>query len=51
VPLLVTGPKLSQGVSLGVRASAADLGQTIVEALQAERLPDGESFFEALRAG
>jgi phosphopentomutase len=51
VPLLVTGPKLSQGVNLGVRASAADLGQTIVEALQAERLPDGESFFEALRAG
>jgi phosphopentomutase len=51
VPLLVTGPKLSQGVNLGTRASAADLGQTIVEALQAERLPDGESFFEALRAG
>lgn len=51
VPLLVTGPKLSQGVNLGTRTSAADLGQTIVEALQAERLPDGESFFEALRAG
>ncbi|MCC6140605.1 MAG: phosphopentomutase [Nitrospira sp.] len=51
VPLLVTGPKLSQGVSLGVRASAADLGQTIVEALHAERLPVGDSFFEALRAG
>ncbi|MEY4529132.1 MAG: hypothetical protein RL768_2851 [Nitrospirota bacterium] len=51
VPLLVTGPKLSQGVNLGVRASAADLGQTIVEALKAERLPVGESFFEALRAG
>lgn len=51
VPLLVTGPKLSQGVNLGVRASAADLGQTIVEALQAERLQVGESFFEALRAG
>ena len=45
VPLLVTGPKLSQGVNLGVRASAADLGQSIVEALKAERLPVGESFF------
>lgn len=51
VPLLVTGPKLSQGVNLGTRPSAADLGQTIVEALRAERLPVGESFFEALRAG
>ncbi|MFO0707286.1 MAG: phosphopentomutase [Nitrospira sp.] len=51
VPLLATGPKLAQGVNLGTRTSAADLGQTIVEALRAERLPVGESFFEALRAG
>jgi phosphopentomutase len=51
VPLLVSGPKLSQGVNLGIRASAADLGHTIVEALQGEQLPVGESFLDALRAG
>lgn len=51
VPLLVTGPKLAQGVNLGTRATAADVGQTIVDALRAERLPVGESFYEALRPG
>lgn len=51
VPVLVTGPKLAQGVDLGTRATAADVGQTIVDALRAERLPMGDSFFEALRSG
>lgn len=51
VPLLATGPKLAQGVHLGIRASAADLGHTIVEALQGDQLPVGESFLNALRAG
>lgn len=51
VPLLVTGPNLAQGVDLGTRHSAADLGQTVVEALRAERLPVGESFGDALRLG
>jgi len=51
VPLLATGPKLSHGVDLGSRASAADLGHTIVEALQGGQLPVGESFLDALRAG
>jgi phosphopentomutase len=51
VPVLVTGPKLAQGVNLGTRATAADLGQTIVEGLRAERLPVGDSFLEALRPG
>ena len=51
VPLLVTGPKLAQGVNLGTRSTAADLGQTIVDALRADRLPVGESFLEALRPG
>ena len=50
VPLLATGPKLAQGVNLGIRASAADLGHTIVEALQGDELPVGESFLNALRA-
>ena len=51
VPLLATGPKLAHGVNLGIRASAADLGHTIVEALLGEQLPVGESFLDALRAG
>lgn len=51
VPLLVTGPNLAQGVDLGTRHSAADLGQTVAEALRAERLPVGESFGDALRLG
>jgi len=48
---LATGPKLAHGVHLGIRASAADLGHTIVEALQGGQLPVGESFLDALRAG
>ena len=51
VPLLATGPKLAHGVHLGIRVSAADLGHTIVEALQGGQLPVGESFLDALRAG
>lgn len=51
VPVLVTGPKLAQGVDLGTRATAADLGQTVVDALRAERLPIGDSFFDALGSG
>lgn len=50
VPLLITGPKLAQGVNLGIRASAADVGQTVVEALRASSLPVGESLLDALRA-
>jgi phosphopentomutase len=51
VPVFVTGPRLAQGVDLGTRLTAADVGQTIVEALHAERLPVGESFLDALRSG
>ncbi len=51
VPLLATGPKLAYGVNLGIRASLADVGHTIVEALQGGQLPVGESFLDALRAG
>lgn len=51
VPVFVTGPKLAQGVDLGTRPTAADVGQTIVEALRAERLPVGEGFLDALRPG
>lgn len=49
VPILITGPKVTRGVDLGTRATAADLGQTIVEALQGERLLVGESFWSAIK--
>ncbi len=51
VPILVSGSKLAHGVNLGKRATAADLGQTIAEALKADRLPYGESFLDVLRSG
>ena len=51
VPVFASGPKRAQGVDLGTRQTAADVGQTIVEALRAERLPVGESFLDALRPG
>jgi phosphopentomutase len=51
VPLLVTGPNLAYGVDLGDRDSAADIGQTIVEALRGDALVVGNSFLDALRAG
>lgn len=51
VPMLLSGPKLARGVNLGTRTTAADLGQTIAEALKADRLPFGESFLDALRPG
>ncbi|KXK08210.1 MAG: phosphopentomutase [Nitrospira sp. OLB3] len=50
VPCLITGPRLARGVDLGIRPTAADLGQTIGEALQATRLPWGDSFLDALRS-
>jgi phosphopentomutase len=51
VPLLITGPKLAQGVNLGIRPTAADLGQTVVEALKGESLTVGDSFLDVLRPG
>lgn len=51
VPVFVTGPKLAQGVDLGSRSTAADVGQTIVEALREERVLVGDSFLDALRPG
>jgi phosphopentomutase len=50
VPCLVTGPRLARGVNVGTRTTAADLGQTIGEALGAARLPWGDSFLDALRS-
>jgi phosphopentomutase len=51
VPLLAYGPRLGRGVSLGVRATFADVGQTVVDALGANMLSHGESFLDALQPG
>jgi len=49
VPLLAFGPGV-RPVNLGTRASFADLGQTVAEALSAPALTHGTSFWEALRS-
>jgi len=43
VPLLVSGPRVRPGVDLGTRATFADAGQTIAEALGVERARHGTS--------
>ncbi len=48
VPVLMHGPRLARAVNLGTRNTFADLGQTVAEALDTERLAHGESFFNAL---
>ena len=44
VPLLVTGPLVQRGVDLGVRATFADLGQTIADVFGVGSLEHGTSF-------
>ena len=48
VPLLVAGPKVASGVSLGVRESFADLGQTLAENFGVGALAAGASFLNSL---
>jgi phosphopentomutase len=44
VPLLVYGSRVRGGVSLGTRATFADLGQTLAEVFGVRALPSGTSF-------
>ena len=48
VPLLVTGPDVAVGVSLGTRATFADLGQTLADNFGVGPLDHGTSFLDAL---
>jgi phosphopentomutase len=48
VPLLAYGPAVRAGIDLGVRASFADLGQTIAHAFGVEPLAAGTSFAQEL---
>jgi phosphopentomutase len=50
VPLLVTGGLVRAGRDLGVRATFADLGQTLAEVFGVPRLPHGTSFLPQLLA-
>ena len=49
VPLLVIGPRLRPGVPLGVRATFADLGQTLAAWFGVPPLAGGTSFLEQIR--
>jgi phosphopentomutase len=48
VPLLVTGPRVRGGVSLGTRPSFADLGQTLAEVFGVPPLGHGTSFLKEI---
>ncbi|RAQ98286.1 phosphopentomutase [Thermogemmatispora tikiterensis] len=48
VPLLAYGPAVRPGLDLGVRATFADLGQTIAQAFGVEPLAAGTSFAQEL---
>lgn len=44
VPLLVTGPRLKQGIDLGVRDGFCDVAATVADALRVQAPPCGTSF-------
>jgi len=44
VPLLIAGARVRAGVDLGVRATFADLGQTLADLFNVPSLPHGTSF-------
>jgi phosphopentomutase len=48
VPLLVTGPKVKNGVDLGTRETFADLGQTVADNFGIGNMKHGTSFLNAL---
>jgi phosphopentomutase len=48
VPLLVAGPRVARDVSLGVRDTFADLGETLAEVFGVGPLPAGRSFLKSL---
>lgn len=46
VPLLVYGKSLKKNVNLGIRSTFADVGQTIAQIMNVDKLSIGESFLE-----
>jgi phosphopentomutase len=49
VPLLVYGEGVKSGVNIGTRKTFADLGQTIAEIFNVEKLKTGESFWREIK--
>ncbi len=47
VPIIAHGPSAASGVNLGVRATLADMGQTIAENF-GTKIPHGESFLASI---
>ena len=48
VPLMITGAHVKHGVDLGVRATFADLGQTLADLFGVGALPHGTSFLNEI---
>ena len=46
VPFLAYGKNLKENVNLGTRNSFADMGQTVAEILNVEKIKNGESFLK-----
>ncbi|MFL6450536.1 MAG: phosphopentomutase [Bryobacteraceae bacterium] len=50
-PLLAYGPGANPGVSLGIRKSLADIGQTVTEIFGTGKIPAGTSFLREIQKG
>ncbi len=50
VPFIAYGKELKANLNLGTRKTFADIGQTLAEMFQVERLVNGESFFSEITA-
>jgi phosphopentomutase len=48
VPFLAYGKNLKENVNLGTRNSFADMGQTVAEVLNVEKIKNGESFLKEI---
>lgn len=51
VPVLIYGKDVKKNVNLGILDTFADIGQTIAEVLDSEKLPIGKSFLDKIRVG
>jgi phosphopentomutase len=51
VPFIAYGKELKADINLGTRKTFSDMGQTLAEMFQVERLVSGESFFNEITAG
>jgi phosphopentomutase len=49
VPILGYGPAIKSNFNIGVRETFADLGQTIAEILNVEKIKDGTSFWNLIK--